>query len=107
MECIAPLAELGYTFINHPQNTDRHYFRKGMPRTHHLHIVEEGHAEAVDHIAFRDILRREPELRQQYADLKADLAERYRTNRAAYTDAKGEFVRGVLEKYGRPLADSG
>ncbi len=97
VDCIAPLAKLGYTFIDHPQNIQRRYFRKGMPRTHHLHIVEAGRPEAVDHIAFRDALRRDPALRQQYADLKASLAERYPTNRAAYTEAKGEFIRHVLE----------
>jgi hypothetical protein len=29
-----PLSDLGYAFINHPQNTARRFFRKGQPRAH-------------------------------------------------------------------------
>lgn len=39
VRCIQPLQALGYTFIDHPENVDRQFFRKGSPRTHHLHIV--------------------------------------------------------------------
>ena len=57
IECIGPLGDLGYAFIDHPQNTDRRFFRKGVPRTHHVHIVAQGNAELRDHLAFRDALR--------------------------------------------------
>jgi GrpB-like predicted nucleotidyltransferase (UPF0157 family)/predicted kinase len=96
IECIAPLSELGYTFIDFPQNIDRRFFRKGVPRTHHVHIVAQGSAELIDHLAFRDALRADPQLRDQYAALKFDLAERHRADRAQYSDSKTEFVRRVL-----------
>jgi GrpB-like predicted nucleotidyltransferase (UPF0157 family)/predicted kinase len=96
IDCIATLSDLGYTFINHPQNTDRRFFRKGQPRTHHVHIVAQSHAELKNHLAFRDALRADPQLRDQYAALKFDLAERHRTDRAQYSDSKTEFVRRVL-----------
>jgi GrpB-like predicted nucleotidyltransferase (UPF0157 family) len=32
----------------------------------------------------------------EYAALKRDLAERYREDRGAYTEAKGAFIRAVL-----------
>jgi GrpB-like predicted nucleotidyltransferase (UPF0157 family) len=32
----------------------------------------------------------------EYATIKADLAERYRHDREAYTDAKGPFIERVL-----------
>ena len=102
-DCIEPLAQLGYTFINHPQNTHRRFFRKGSPRTHHLHIVEHDHPEAIDQLVFRDALRADPALVQQYKALKADLAARYRTERAAYTDAKGEFVCAVVADWKNKL----
>ena len=94
--CIAPLQALGYTFIDYPQNTDRRFFRKGVPRTHHLHIVEQGSISLVDHLAFRDALCANSELRQQYAALKAELVIRYRNDRAAYSDAKTSFVEETL-----------
>ncbi len=96
IDCIGPLSDLGYTFIDYPQNTDRRFFRKGVPRTHHVHIVAQGNAELRDHLAFRDALRSNPEWRDQYAALKFDLAERHRNDRAQYSESKTEFVRRVL-----------
>lgn len=96
IDCIALLHELGYVFIDYPQNTDRRFFRKGQPRTHHVHIVAQGNAELNDHLAFRDALRADPQLRDQYAALKFDLAERHRNDRAQYSESKTEFVRRVL-----------
>jgi GrpB-like predicted nucleotidyltransferase (UPF0157 family) len=97
-ECIAPLAALGYTFIDYPQNTDRRFFRKGVPRTHHLHIVQDNSPTMLEHVAFRDALRANADLRQQYAALKADLAARYKTDRATYSASKTEFIQRVLKQ---------
>ena len=96
IECIGPLGDLGYAFIDHPQNTDRRFFRKGVPRTHHVHIVAQGNTELRDHLTFRDALRADPQLRDEYAALKYDLAERHRTDRAQYSESKTEFVQRVL-----------
>ncbi len=91
--CIAPLQSLGYTFVDHPQNTGRRFFKKGDPvRTHHLHIVEQGGPEEARHLAFRDALRADDRLRDAYATLKMDLAARFRYNRVAYTEARTEFI---------------
>jgi GrpB-like predicted nucleotidyltransferase (UPF0157 family)/predicted kinase len=96
IECIAPLSDLGYAFIDYPQNTNRRFFRKGVPRTHHVHIVAAGNAELIDHLDFREMLRANPEWRDQYATLKLDLAGRHRNDRVQYSDSKTEFVRRVL-----------
>ncbi|HFB52623.1 MAG TPA: hypothetical protein ENJ48_02905, partial [Anaerolineae bacterium] len=61
--CIASLAELGYIFVDQPQNTARRFFKKGDPRTHHLHIVESGGDAEWRHVAFRDALRADDRLR--------------------------------------------
>jgi GrpB-like predicted nucleotidyltransferase (UPF0157 family) len=94
--CIAPLSELGYTFNDHPQNVHRRFFRKGHPRTHHVHIIAADHPETREHLAFRDALRANPDWRDQYAALKHDLATRFKHDRARYSDSKTEFVRQVL-----------
>ena len=62
-------------------------------RTHHLHIVVLEGAPWRDRLAFRDALRRDPALAHRYAELKADLAARHRTDREAYTEAKAKFIR--------------
>jgi GrpB-like predicted nucleotidyltransferase (UPF0157 family) len=45
---------------------------------------------------FRDTLRGDTALRDRYAALKRDLADRHADDRNAYTDAKSEFVRAAL-----------
>ncbi len=95
-DCIAPLQTLGYAFIDYPQNVDRKFFRKGQPRTHHVHIVAQDNAELRDHLIFRDTLRANLELRDEYATLKYDLANRFKTDRAHYSDSKTQFVRRVI-----------
>jgi GrpB-like predicted nucleotidyltransferase (UPF0157 family) len=96
IDCIGPLSDLGYAFIDYPQNTDRRFFRKGQPRTHHLHIVEVGGAELRDHLVFRDALRANADWRDQYAALKIDLADRHRNDRAQYSESKTDFVQRIL-----------
>ena len=61
-------------------------------RTHHLHLVDEP-GELERRLHFRDRLRADPVLASEYAALKRTLAERYREDREAYTEAKGEFVK--------------
>jgi GrpB-like predicted nucleotidyltransferase (UPF0157 family) len=97
MDCIAPLHNLGYAFIDYPQNVERKFFRKGQPRTHHVHIVAEDNAELRDHLIFRDALRADADLRDRYAALKYDLAQRFKTDRAHYSDSKTQFVRRMIE----------
>ncbi|MCK9928168.1 GrpB family protein [Frankia sp. Mgl5] len=54
--------------------------------------------------AFRDALRADPSLRDDYADLKRRLAGEHRDNRNAYTNARSDFVEQVLRSAGiQPL----
>jgi GrpB-like predicted nucleotidyltransferase (UPF0157 family) len=61
-------------------------------RTHHLHLVDQ-REELGRRLRFRDRLRVDPLLAGEYVTLKRALAERYRDDREAYTEAKSEFVR--------------
>jgi GrpB-like predicted nucleotidyltransferase (UPF0157 family) len=97
-ECIAPLAKLGYSFIDFAQNTDRRSSAKASA-THHLHVVELGSASYRDHLDFRDALRADPALRQAYANLKTGLAERYKEERARYSESKGAFITQALRAW--------
>jgi len=69
-------------------------------RTHHLQVMEgeDPHVRAV--LAFRDVLRSDAGLRQEYASLKDQLCEQHRAGRNAYTNAKGAFVQRVLRQAG-------
>ena len=61
-------------------------------RTHHLHLVDDDE-ELAHRLRFRDHLRLDHKLARQYEALKRKLAERYRDDREAYTDAKSQFIR--------------
>ena len=77
---------------------DRHYLTKpaAHPREVHLHAVELDSGFWRDKLAFRDALRADGHLAEQYADLKRQLAQNHGADRAAYTDAKSAFIAAVL-----------
>lgn len=95
--CVEPLARLDYLYAPYLPD-EMHWFCKPEPghRTHHLHLVPTGSQRFRDEIAFRDRLRADPGIASEYAALKRSLAERFRDDREAYTDAKGEFIRAAL-----------
>jgi GrpB-like predicted nucleotidyltransferase (UPF0157 family) len=52
----------------------------------------------VERIAFRDYLRNHSEVAAEYGDLKQRLALQHRLDREAYTEAKGPFVRRIIQR---------
>lgn len=103
---IPPLEARGYEYV--PQYEDEMPFRRYLHRkvngehTHHLHMVEPTTHFYKVQLAFRDYLRTHPETRDAYAALKVHLSEKYRNDRMAYTNAKSDFILGVLEQCGFP-----
>ena len=93
------LSEIGYEHLGTFGIEGRHFFIKesGNIRTHHLHMVLYRGELWNNHIMFRNWLREHPKDREQYAELKKTLAEKYRENREKYTDEKSEFVRRILK----------
>ncbi|SDT10521.1 GrpB domain, predicted nucleotidyltransferase, UPF0157 family [Paenibacillaceae bacterium GAS479] len=71
---------------------------KDNKRECHLHLMLEDDEEHWEkQIKFRDNLREQPRLAQQYAELKRKLAVKSNDDREAYTEAKTDFVKSVLE----------
>lgn len=102
LDARAAVAPLGYVYF--PYRPDAmHWFCKPSParRTHHLHLVPAGSALWRERLLFRDYLRRSAATAAEYAALKRALAERNRSDREAYTEAKSDFVRAVLERAAR------
>ena len=102
-QTIGPLTtQLGYEYapefeVDMP---DRLYFHKHPPvgDQFHLHMVETTGEFWERHLLFRDYLRAHPETAQDYEQLKRRLAEEFRTNREAYTDAKSDFIQSIETK---------
>lgn len=99
--CIAPLRALGYAFVDYPQNHSRLFFRKGRPRSHHLHLVAQNSREHRDHIDFRQALRIDAELRRAYVELKETARHQHASRRALYGQRKTALVARALEGYRR------
>lgn len=98
---VPPLTGIGYLYLPE-QNLilpDRRWLmrQKDGHRTHHLHLVVHNGPEWQRLIAFRDALLHDTELRQRYALLKSDLAERVGHDRDTYTRSKSDFIRAVLQ----------
>jgi GrpB-like predicted nucleotidyltransferase (UPF0157 family) len=97
---IPALASVG--FVYRPEHEavipDRRYFVRPQGQTVRVHL----HAVLLDgllwkqHLCFRNALRKDPLLREQYASLKRALAVAHAGDKAAYTEAKAPFIRQVL-----------
>ena len=93
--CILPLAGIGYAYLGDVLIPDEHFFGKGVPRTHHLHLVEHRGPAWLHKIAFRDRLLADRALACVYERTKVVLARRFRDDRTAYTRAKADFITAV------------
>lgn len=94
------LSRLGYKIRGELGMPFRLFCNKGEPRTHHLHIWEANNPEIKKHILFRDFLRNNPDYMQKYADLKYELAEKYRIDRKKYTESKDSLIKEIVKKSG-------
>lgn len=96
---IQRLATLGYVHEGDLGATGREAFipPDGIP-WHHLYVCTVENDEYKRHILFRDYLRSHPEDAKLYGDLKMELALRFHDDRLAYSNAKSDFIKGILNK---------
>lgn len=99
---IEPLARRGWAYISkyEVEMPERRFFRKSVlgKRSHHLHVVEKDSEFWTRHLAFRDYLRTHHESVIEYARLKKELAEKFKDDAEAYTEAKSGFIRDIEAK---------
>jgi len=65
---------------------------------HHLYVCSPDAPEFRRHITFRDYLRRHPMDAAEYGRLKRNLSGRFSIDREAYTEAKTDFIEGILRR---------
>ena len=75
------------------------FVRESSPdvRTIHVHVVEHNGTQWRNYLFFRDLLRQNPGIRKQYAELKQEVGNRFRDDRKSYTASKHDFIQGILE----------
>lgn len=97
--CIQLLEKISYCYFPY-KPAEMIWFCKPSPykRTHHLHLVQVGSTRWSECLAFRDYLRKNKSVRTDYEKLKKNLAKKYQNNREAYTEAKTNFITGVLKR---------
>ena len=91
------LAAIGYESKGEFGLPGRQFFAKGLPVTHHVHVVEKGCPYMASWILFREALRGDEQLRREYVACKTRLAAEHPGNRDAYTTGKNPFVESILK----------
>ena len=101
-EVIERLHSLGYVHEGDLGIQGREAFKAppNLP-SHHLYVVVAGSRPHTDHIVLRNHLRTHAEDAARYGELKKSLAERFRNDRAAYTEAKAAMVRELIDADGK------
>jgi GrpB-like predicted nucleotidyltransferase (UPF0157 family) len=96
--CNDAMGAVGYAAKGEFGIAGRRFFSKGgdANRSHHVHAYEAEHPEVAAHLDFRDYLRVCPERALEYAELKAELAVRYRNDIEAYIAGKEPLILEIL-----------
>ncbi len=85
---------IGYKVKGEFGITGRRYYQKGGDiRTHQLHAFERGDRNIIRHIAFRDYLRSDNIIAEEYAALKKKVAKSCDNDISKYSDGKDAFVK--------------
>jgi GrpB-like predicted nucleotidyltransferase (UPF0157 family)/quercetin dioxygenase-like cupin family protein len=97
------LGTIGYENMYNAEKDNKMTFGKGYDningnsQTYHVHIRQKSN-QLQDEIYFRDYLRQNPDICDEYAKLKYALAEKHQFNREDYTQAKSEFIIKITER---------
>ncbi|MCP4051180.1 MAG: GrpB family protein [bacterium] len=96
------LKMLGYIYVHQPTNPAQHmmftkgYTEKGFAgQAYHVHIRYSGDW---DELYFRDYLIKNPKIGSEYVKLKLKLAQTFKNDREAYTDAKTKFIEKIVKQ---------
>jgi GrpB-like predicted nucleotidyltransferase (UPF0157 family) len=96
-----PLAGLGYESREDDEPAHRFFcLAPAGVRTHHVHVCESGGEWERRHLAFRDALRSDPDLRSRYEAEKRRIAALHAADSLAYADAKSPWIRAEQGRLG-------
>jgi GrpB-like predicted nucleotidyltransferase (UPF0157 family) len=96
---IETLKQNGYNYSPYKKDV-MHWFCKPSPefRTHHLHLIPYESNLWEERIKFRNILRADSQIANEYVKLKKELIYLYKEDRETYTEKKWHFVQSALGK---------
>ncbi|WP_338801937.1 GrpB family protein [Pseudomonas sp. RSB 5.4] len=84
-----------------------HFYRRNVDgvRTHKLHACTRGHLTITQMLGFRDLLRRDASIRQQYEALKFQLESSNTGGMAEYLEKKSPFIIAALLHAGISISE--
>lgn len=100
-EIITWLKQAGYEHEGDLGIKGREVFREARNSQflrHHLYVCTEENRAYKEHVSFRDHLRGDEQAKNEYAQLKRDLARKYRYDVDSYCEAKTEFIHSILKR---------
>lgn len=89
---------LGYSYKGTDVLPERHYFNKGEPRTHQIHMYQRHNKYLLEQLNFRDYLRNNEQARSEYQQLKLKLSRLHGNDKHKYAHEKTDFIKSILEK---------
>ncbi|MES5866331.1 GrpB family protein [Bacillus cereus group sp. RP32] len=97
LKCINKLELLNYRYRKDVL-PERYYFNKGEPRTHQIHMYEQGNTYLIEQLQFRDYLINNKTSRIQYEQLKIQLSQANPNDKHQYAEDKTNFVTSIIAK---------
>lgn len=97
---VAGMESIGYDYPGDIGITDHRIFGRDPGfRLYLVHVVEYDSQRWKNYLIFRNALRANKNLAEEYGRLKTNIAERYPEGRGVYTELKYEFINRVLMRY--------
>ena len=90
-----------YVYLLDAGNNGGHIFYKEIQpkiRSFHLHLIDRQDSQWRNYLAFRDRLRHDVDKRNQYMDVKNELASAYPHDRDSYTEGKADFISRTIRE---------
>ncbi|CAI0942862.1 GrpB family protein [Serratia quinivorans] len=88
------LEKIGYVAKGENGIAGRRYFYKGKQvRNYHLHAYEPTHPDIVRHLAFRDYLKNNPEIAEEYQRIKKQALISAKNSSGIYAELKDPFIK--------------
>ena len=96
-ELVHKIVALNYEYVEQYTTLipERRYFKKAG---FHIHMVQSGGKFWERHLLFRDFLRKNERIKDEYASLKRQLAQKDWIDGNEYASAKTEFIKAIEER---------
>ena len=95
---IKSLESLEYVNMREAGFEERYWFKKGVPRKYHVHIVRENSKITEKLLRFRNVLRENDSKAKEYEELKIKEAAGKALDNNDYAISKNEFVESIINK---------